>query len=65
LIEVYVNRLRKKIDPPGSEPLLHTRRGAGYFIGRADGSQPPAKESEPAGKHGAKAAVMGTRKGHV
>ena len=65
LIEVYVNRLRKKIDPLGSEPLLHTRRGAGYFSGRADGSQPPAKESEPAGKHGAKAAVMGTRKGHV
>src|SRR6202044_153996 len=65
LIEVYVNRLRKKIDPSGAEPLLHTRRGAGYFIGRADGSQPPAKESEPAGKHGAKAAVMGTRKGHV
>jgi two-component system, OmpR family, copper resistance phosphate regulon response regulator CusR len=65
LIEVYVNRLRKKIDPPGSEPLLHTRRGAGYFIGRANGSQSPAKESEAAGKHGPKAAVIGTRKGHV
>src|SRR6202042_3719732 len=65
LIEVYVNRLRKKIDPPGSEPLLHTRRGAGYFIGRADGSPARAKEPEAAGKHGPKAAVIGTRKGHV
>lgn len=33
LIEVYVNRLRKKIDRAGAEPLLHTRRGAGYFLG--------------------------------
>ena len=33
LIEVYVNRLRKKIDTAGAEPLLHTRRGAGYFLG--------------------------------
>lgn len=32
LIEVYVNRLRKKVDVPGSGPLLHTRRGAGYVL---------------------------------
>jgi len=32
-IEVYVNRLRKKIDPPGAEPLIHTHRGAGYRLG--------------------------------
>jgi len=32
LIEVYVNRLRKKIDATGA-PLLHTRRGAGYVLG--------------------------------
>jgi two-component system copper resistance phosphate regulon response regulator CusR len=32
-IEVYVNRLRKKIDPPGSIPLIHTHRGAGYRLG--------------------------------
>jgi two-component system, OmpR family, copper resistance phosphate regulon response regulator CusR len=65
LIEVYVNRLRKKIDPPGAEPLLHTRRGAGYFLGRADGSHPSAKELEAPPKHGPKAAVIGHRKGHV
>src|ERR1051326_4182862 len=33
LIEVYVNRLRRKIDTPGLKPLLHTRRGAGYVFG--------------------------------
>ena len=32
-IEVYVNRLRKKIDAPGMEPLIHTHRGAGYRLG--------------------------------
>lgn len=31
LIEVYVNRLRRKIDNE-AEPLLHTRRGAGYVL---------------------------------
>jgi two-component system, OmpR family, copper resistance phosphate regulon response regulator CusR len=33
LIEVYVNRLRRKIDSSGGKPLLHTRRGAGYIFG--------------------------------
>ncbi len=33
LIEVYINRLRKKIDAERDRPLLHTRRGAGYFFG--------------------------------
>lgn len=32
LIEVYVNRLRRKIDGPEEVPLLHTRRGAGYML---------------------------------
>jgi two-component system copper resistance phosphate regulon response regulator CusR len=32
LIEVYINRLRRKIDPDGNSPLLHTRRGAGYIL---------------------------------
>jgi len=39
LIEVYVNRLRGKIDRGREEPYLQTRRGAGYVL------QPP---SEPA-----------------
>src|ERR1700689_631721 len=33
LIEVYVNRLRRKIDADSKVPLLHTRRGAGYLFG--------------------------------
>ena len=33
LIEVYVNRLRHKIDADSKLPLLHTRRGAGYLFG--------------------------------
>src|SRR5271169_5772945 len=32
LIEVYVNRLRRKIDPDGSSGVLQTRRGAGYIL---------------------------------
>src|SRR5262249_58536182 len=32
LIEVYVNRIRRKIDSPPHKPLLHTRRGAGYVL---------------------------------
>ena len=31
-IEVYINRLRRKIDTPGRSPLIQTRRGAGYFL---------------------------------
>jgi DNA-binding response OmpR family regulator len=32
LIEVYINRLRRKIDPDGTSGLLQTRRGAGYIL---------------------------------
>ena len=32
-IEVYVNRLRKKIDGTGEIPLIHTHRGSGYRLG--------------------------------
>ncbi|HXM33681.1 MAG TPA: response regulator transcription factor [Pyrinomonadaceae bacterium] len=32
LIEVYVNRLRRKVDEPFGAPLIHTRRGAGYEL---------------------------------
>ena len=31
-IEVYINRLRKKIDGQHSNKLLHTRRGEGYIL---------------------------------
>ncbi|MDX6692691.1 MAG: two-component system, OmpR family, copper resistance phosphate regulon response regulator CusR [Blastocatellia bacterium] len=32
LIEVYINRLRRKVDEPFAAPLIHTRRGAGYVL---------------------------------
>lgn len=31
-IEVYINRLRRKIDYVSDTPLIHTRRGAGYML---------------------------------
>jgi DNA-binding response OmpR family regulator len=33
LIEVYIQRLRKEIDLDGEKPLIHTRRGEGYWFG--------------------------------
>jgi len=33
LIEVYINRVRRKIDANSARPLLHTRRGVGYILG--------------------------------
>jgi DNA-binding response OmpR family regulator len=32
VIDVYVRRLRKKIDEGFSKPLIHTRRGEGYVL---------------------------------
>jgi DNA-binding response OmpR family regulator len=47
LIEVYVNRLRRKIDLGRATPLLQTRRGAGYLLGEAaEGSHVDAGKQE-------------------
>ena len=32
VIDVYVQRLRRKLAPAGGEALLKTRRGAGYVL---------------------------------
>ena len=32
VVDVLVGRLRRKIDAPGQEPLIHTIRGVGYTI---------------------------------
>ncbi len=32
VIEVYVQRLRRKVDTGGAIPLIHTRRGEGYLL---------------------------------
>ena len=31
-LEVYVGRLRRKVDDGATAPLIHTRRGAGYML---------------------------------
>jgi DNA-binding response OmpR family regulator len=49
LIEVYVNRVRRKIDTKGAKPLLHTRRGAGYVLSsdaNADGKNADGRRRE-------------------
>jgi len=35
LIDVHVSRLRRKLDPAGSAPCLHTIRGLGFRLGDA------------------------------
>jgi two-component system copper resistance phosphate regulon response regulator CusR len=39
LIDVNINRLRRKIDAPSLPPLIHTRRGEGYMLAAPDNSQ--------------------------
>jgi len=41
-VEVYINRLRKKIDSGGRTPLIQTRRGAGYYLA-VGAAVPPAE----------------------
>jgi len=43
VIEVFVNRLRRKVDEGFSPPLIHTRRGAGYML---SDSEPDRSGSE-------------------
>lgn len=45
LIEVYINRVRRKIDADSPKPLLHTRRGVGYVLG-TEADLPDADASE-------------------
>ena len=39
IIDVYVSRLRRKIDQPGLIPLIHTIRGAGYALDPVRGAR--------------------------
>jgi DNA-binding response OmpR family regulator len=55
LIEVYINRLRRKIDSARETPLLHTRRGSGYLLGLVE---------EPADAPDAAASARGKTKPH-
>ncbi len=51
LIEVYINRLRRKIDESNDQPLLHTRRGSGYVLDSTVPAQSESKTSSPLRKH--------------
>src|SRR5215475_3269281 len=39
VIDVYVRRLRKKVDEGFGRPLIHTRRGAGYIFSLEEGDE--------------------------
>lgn len=32
IVDLYISYLRKKIDPAGAEPMIHTVRGVGYML---------------------------------
>jgi two-component system copper resistance phosphate regulon response regulator CusR len=49
-VEVYINRLRKKIDVTGSRPLIQTRRGAGYYLGVTSLKPFASVEGKPPGE---------------
>ena len=49
LIDVNINRLRRKVDDGFSPPLIHTRRGAGYLLSAPDDSRGAVAEDETAG----------------
>ncbi len=48
LIEVYVNRLRRKLADENGQALLQTRRGSGYILCAPPEPARPAPESSPA-----------------
>lgn len=51
IVNVYVNHLRRKIDQPGFEPLIHTVRGVGFAIRRLADDRNQAPESEAFNTH--------------
>jgi two-component system copper resistance phosphate regulon response regulator CusR len=62
LIEVYVNRLRRKIDEDSTKPLLHTRRGVGYVLGTA--ADLPSEEGDEGAARSRAKASSPVRKSH-
>jgi heavy metal response regulator len=52
LIDVNINRLRRKVDDGFTAPLIHTRRGEGYMLSEPEdlhGGDVPADEAEAGG----------------
>jgi DNA-binding response OmpR family regulator len=65
LIEVYINRVRRKIDADSPKPLLQTRRGAGYVLGTpSDLNAGQAKEEGAGARHRVKISPA-QRKSHA
>lgn len=65
LIEVYINRVRRKIDADSPKPLLQTRRGAGYVLGTAsDLSAGESREEGASSRHRVKTTAV-PRKNHA
>lgn len=60
LIEVYVNRLRRKIDDNDEQSLLQTRRGSGYIL-----VAPSEKQATHAGKSSRAHTHGASRKPHA
>jgi DNA-binding response OmpR family regulator len=56
LIEVYINRLRRKIDAAKETPLLHTKRGAGYMLGISEESACSEQSAQQQSRNKAKSA---------
>jgi two-component system copper resistance phosphate regulon response regulator CusR len=65
LIEVYVNRVRRKIDADSSKPLLHTRRGAGYLFGPLNDSDVPEAGDESVSPRPRAKPASSVRKNHA
>jgi two-component system copper resistance phosphate regulon response regulator CusR len=64
LIEVYINRVRRKIDSDSARTLLHTRRGAGYLLGPlSDSASAEGAEDSALSRQRAKPSSTG-RKSH-
>ena len=36
VIDVHISKLRRKLDPDGTAPMIHTVRGAGYMLRAPD-----------------------------
>jgi DNA-binding response OmpR family regulator len=65
LIEVYVNRLRRKIDAGRATPLLQTRRGAGYILGDVADSHRDETGKQDVKRNASTKSAAGSGKDHA
>lgn len=47
LIDVYVSRVRRKLEAMGGAPLLHTRRGLGVLLSENSSARDDARSDQP------------------